>query len=44
MNDGPMFEYGLRAMAGQFIKFPACAKDYPDRDRLAERFSQFPDR
>jgi putative restriction endonuclease len=44
MNDGPMFEYGLKAMAGQLIKFPARAKDYPDRDRLAERFSQFQDR
>ncbi|MGY2916074.1 HNH endonuclease [Bradyrhizobium sp. USDA 3262] len=41
MNDGPMFEYGLKAMAGQLIKLPSRSQDYPDRDRLAERFSQF---
>jgi len=44
MNDGPMFEYGLKAVAGQLIKFPMRAQDYPDRDRLAERFLQFRDR
>jgi hypothetical protein len=44
MNDGPMFEYGLKAMAGQLIRFPTRAQDYPDKDRLAERFSQFVDR
>jgi putative restriction endonuclease len=44
MNDGPMFEYGLKAMAGRLIRFPTRAQDYPDRDRLAERFSQFVDR
>ncbi len=41
MNDGPMFEYGLKALAGQLIKFPMRARDYPDRDRLAERFERF---
>jgi putative restriction endonuclease len=41
MNDGPMFEYGLKAMAGQPIKLPSRTQDYPDKDRLAERFSQF---
>jgi putative restriction endonuclease len=41
MNDGPMFEYGLKAMAGQLIKLPARNQDYPDKDRLAERFSRF---
>jgi hypothetical protein len=35
MNDGPMFEYGLKAMAEQLIKLPTRAQDYPDRDRLA---------
>ena len=43
MNDGPMFEHGLKAMAGQIIKLPIRSQDYPDRDRLAERFSQFLD-
>jgi putative restriction endonuclease len=41
MNDGPMFEYGLKAMAGQLIKLPARFQDYPDRERLAGRFLQF---
>ncbi|MDZ5696694.1 HNH endonuclease [Chelativorans sp. M5D2P16] len=41
MNDGPMFEHGLKAMAGQVIKLPIRPRDYPERDRLAERFSQF---
>lgn len=41
MNDGPMFEHGLKAMAGQLIKLPGREQDYPDRDRLAERFLQF---
>jgi putative restriction endonuclease len=41
INDGPMFEYGLKAMAGQLIKLPTRGQDYPDRGRLEERFSQF---
>lgn len=41
MNDGPMFEHGLKAMNGQLIKFPQRERDLPDRDRLAERFAQF---
>jgi putative restriction endonuclease len=41
MNDGPMFEYGLKAMAGRLIKLPGRVQDYPDRNRLAERFLQF---
>jgi len=43
MNDGPMFEHGVKAMAGQLIKPPRRMQDYPDKDRLAERFSQFRD-
>lgn len=41
MNDGPMFEYGVKALAGQLIKFPKRERDYPDRNRLAERFDRF---
>jgi putative restriction endonuclease len=41
IDDGPMFEYGLKAMAGRSIKLPARLQDYPDRNRLAERFAQF---
>lgn len=44
MNDGPMFEFGVKALAGQLIKFPKRDRDYPDRDRLAERFASFSDR
>lgn len=41
INDGPMFEHGLKAMAGQSIRLPIRRQDYPDRDRLAERFQEF---
>src|ERR1700732_1992290 len=41
MNDGPLFEHGIKAMAGNLIHFPTRTIDYPDRDRLAERFAEF---
>jgi putative restriction endonuclease len=41
MNDGPLFEHGIKAMAGHIIKLPTRHIDYPDKDRLAERFGQF---
>jgi len=41
MNDGPMFEHGLKAMAGQLIKLPSRSQDYPDKARLANRFAEF---
>ena len=41
MNDGPMLEQGLKALAGRTIRLPHRSADYPDRDRLARRFSQF---
>ena len=41
MNDGPMFEQGIKAMAGQKIRLPARERDQPDRERLAERFAHF---
>ena len=41
MNDGPMFEQGIKAMAGRTIRMPLRDRDQPDRDRLAERFSRF---
>ena len=40
-SSGPMFEHGLKAMAGQLIKLPVRRQDFPDPDRLAERFGQF---
>jgi putative restriction endonuclease len=41
MNDGPLFEQGIKAVAGRAIKLPLRKQDYPDRDRLAERFQEF---
>ena len=40
ITDGPMLE-GLKALAGGNIRLPQRRTDYPDRDRLAQRFSQF---
>jgi putative restriction endonuclease len=39
MHDGPLFEQGIKAVAGRTIRLPARERDYPDPDRLAERFA-----
>ena len=41
INDGPMLEHGLKAMAGRTLRLPTRTVDYPDRDRLAARFELF---
>ena len=41
MNDGPMLEQGIKAMAGRSILLPTRKADWPDRHRLAERFDSF---
>lgn len=41
MNDGPLFEHGIKGMSGRIIRLPKRPLDYPDRDRLAERFERF---
>src|SRR4051794_2036458 len=41
MNDGPMLEQGIKAMEGRIIRLPGRKVDYPDRDRLAQRFESF---
>jgi putative restriction endonuclease len=41
MHDGPLFEQGIKAIAGRSIRLPARERDFPDRDRLAERFAHF---
>jgi hypothetical protein len=41
MRDSPLFEQGIKAIVGQTIRLPARERDYPDRDRLAERFARF---
>ena len=41
INDGPMFEFGVKALAGRSIRLPLRPGDNPDRDRLAQRFEAF---
>jgi putative restriction endonuclease len=41
INDGPMFEQGVKSKHGEKIRLPSRSKDYPDRDRLAARFELF---
>jgi putative restriction endonuclease len=41
INDGPMFEYGVKALAGRQIRLPDRPADYPSRERLAQRFEDF---
>jgi putative restriction endonuclease len=41
MNDGPMFEQGLKALAGRQLRLPKRDADHPDRERLALRFADF---
>lgn len=41
INDGPMFEQGLKKKHGEVIRLPSRPIDYPDKNRLAERFEQF---
>lgn len=40
-TDGPMLRYGLQALENQKIILPPNKRDYPDKNRLEERFSQF---
>jgi putative restriction endonuclease len=44
MNDGPMLEQGIKAMAGRLIRPAKREMDNPDRDRLAQRFELFKQR
>jgi putative restriction endonuclease len=41
MNDGPLLEQSLKAVAGALIRLPRPRQHHPDRDRLAIRFEQF---
>jgi putative restriction endonuclease len=41
LNDGPMFEQGVKALVGRPVRLPARAEDRPDPNRLAVRFEQF---
>jgi putative restriction endonuclease len=41
IDDGPMFEQGLKLKHGEKIRLPARLVDYPDKDRLSERFELF---
>jgi putative restriction endonuclease len=41
INDGPMFEQGVKLKNGEKIELPRRLEDWPDRDRLAARFELF---
>ncbi len=40
LHDGPMLE-ALKQLDGRILHLPARKKDYPDRNRLAQRYEQF---
>jgi putative restriction endonuclease len=40
-TDGPMLKYGLQALEHQKINLPNHKKDYPDQERLEQRFEKF---
>jgi putative restriction endonuclease len=39
--DGPMLRHGLQEMHGARIVLPRSRRDYPDSNRLEERYTQF---
>jgi putative restriction endonuclease len=41
MNDGPMFEQGIKAIVGRTLRLPRRELDWPDTERLARRFEEF---
>jgi len=41
VNDGPMFEQGIKAMRGETLLMPGRFIDRPDRDRLDYRFELY---
>jgi len=41
LNDGPMFEQGIKMLGGRLIRLPTRLADCPDRNRLAARFERF---
>lgn len=41
INDGPMFEQGVKLKHGELIRLPKRPLDYPAKDRLAARFERF---
>jgi putative restriction endonuclease len=40
-EDGPMLLHGLQGMHDQRIRLPRARHDWPDPDRLAERWHRF---
>ncbi len=41
MNDGPMFEHGIKGLNGRQIHLPSRQIDHPNRERLAQKFDEF---
>ncbi len=40
-TDGPMLKYGIQSLNNAHIILPASKRDWPDRDRLGQRFADF---
>ena len=41
IQDGPMFEHGVKGIDGRELRLPRRDADKPDRDRLAQRFELY---
>jgi hypothetical protein len=41
LQDGPLLEQSLKAVAGALIRLPRSKQHYLNRERLAMRFDQF---
>jgi len=40
-TDGPMLKYGIQSLNENKIILPSSQRDWPDRNRLAQRFDAF---
>ncbi len=40
-TDGPMLKYGIQSLNDNKIILPSSRNNWPDRDRLAQRFDAF---
>jgi len=39
--DGPMLKYGIQSLENQKIILPSHKRDWPDKDRLDQRYERF---
>ncbi|MDD4962105.1 MAG: HNH endonuclease, partial [Candidatus Marinimicrobia bacterium] len=40
-TDGPMLKYGIQSLENHRLILPQHKKDWPDRERLEQRFGEF---